>query len=228
MRAGFFRWLGPWSPGSLCRGRCEMERLPRYSGTAGIISAFLLLLFLILGFVVPGTGATFADPVRTLTFIAQNRWEWRIANLLTALVAGLAVVFTAGLRNRLREPAPTRAMLVLYTALIGLGGYALASFILWKGGNAMASYLAKDQVAATHAWLALHFAARGAVAVGNAFVGVALILAGWAIAETGAITRSAARLGIVTGLMTRAALVPLGRWIELVPAVLTIARRAGM
>src|SRR2546430_10446337 len=63
---------------------------------------------LILGFVVPGTGATFADPVRTLTFIAQNRWEWRIANLLTALVAGLAVVFTAGLRNRLREPAPTR------------------------------------------------------------------------------------------------------------------------
>src|SRR2546430_3367359 len=106
MRAGFFSLA--WSSGSLCRGRCEMERLPRYSGTAGIISAFLLLLFLILGFVVPGTGATFADPVRTLTFIAQNRWEWRIANLLTALVAGLAVVFTAGLRNRLREPAPTR------------------------------------------------------------------------------------------------------------------------
>jgi len=200
-----------------------MERLPRYSGTAGIISAFLLLLFLILGFVVPGTGATFADPVRTLTFIAQNRWEWRIANLLTALVAGLAVVFTAGLRNRLREPAPTRAMLVLYTALIGLGGYALASFILWKGGNAMASYLAKDQVAATHAWLALHFAARGAADVGNAFVGVALILAGWAIAETGAITRSTGRLGIVTGLMTLVVIVPLARWIELVQAVLTIA-----
>src|SRR5437773_1377994 len=76
MRAGFFACQVPWSPGSLCRGRCEMERLPRYSGTAGIISAFLLLLFLILGFVVPGTGATFADPVRTLTFIAQNRWEW--------------------------------------------------------------------------------------------------------------------------------------------------------
>src|SRR5438034_9346873 len=127
MRAGFFRWLGPWSPGSLCRGRCEMERLPRYSGTAGIISAFLLLMFLILGFVVPGTGATFADPVRTLTFIAQNRWERRIANLLTALVAGLAVVFTAGLRYRLPQPAPTRPMLILYTAPTGLGGCAFAS-----------------------------------------------------------------------------------------------------
>src|SRR5439155_19905051 len=59
---------GRWHE-TLCDGRCEMERLPRYSGTAGIISAFLLLLFLILGFVVPVTGATFADPVRTLTFI---------------------------------------------------------------------------------------------------------------------------------------------------------------
>src|SRR2546428_13898943 len=96
MRAGFFRWLGPWSPGSLCRGRCEMERLPRYSGTAGIISAFLLLLFLILGFVVPGAGATFSDPVRTLTFIAQNCWGWRNANLLTPLGAGVARVFPAG------------------------------------------------------------------------------------------------------------------------------------
>src|SRR2546429_7393357 len=101
MRAGFFRWLGPWSPGSLCRGRCEMERLPRYSGTAGVISAFLLLMFLILGFVVPRAGATLADPVRKLTVIAQKRSEWRIANLLTALVGGLAVGFTARLRDRL-------------------------------------------------------------------------------------------------------------------------------
>lgn len=200
-----------------------MERLQRYGGTAGIVSAFLLFLFLILGFVLPGTGATFADPVRTLTFIAQNRWEWRIANLLTALAAGLSVVFAAGLRSRLREPAPTRAMLALYTSLIGLGGYAVSSFILWKGGNAMASFLAKDQTAATHAWLALHFMARGAADVGNAFVGVALILAGWAIAETGAISRSAGRLGVAAGIVTLVVIVPLARWIELLQAVLTIA-----
>src|SRR2546430_13920990 len=104
MRAGFFRWLGPWSPGSLCRGRCEMERLPRYSGTAGVISALLLLLFLILGFVVPGAGATVAHPLRTLTFIAQNRWGWRIAQLLTPLVAGVAGGLTARPRDRLRGP----------------------------------------------------------------------------------------------------------------------------
>src|SRR2546422_5669454 len=115
MRAGFFACQVPWSPGSLCNGRCEMERLPRYSGTAGIISAFLLLLFLILGFVVPGTGATFADPVRTLTFIAQNRWEWGIANLLTALVAGLAVVFTAGRRDPPLGTSPPPALPVLCT-----------------------------------------------------------------------------------------------------------------
>src|SRR5207245_10030267 len=124
-------------------------------------------------------------------------------------VAGPVVVFTPVLWTHLPEPAPTSAILLLYTAPIRLGAYALASFILWKRGNAMASYLAKDQVAATHAWLSLHFAARGAADVGNAFVGVALILAGWAIAETGAITRSAGRLGIVTGLMTLVVIVPL-------------------
>jgi len=110
-----------------------MERLQRYGGTAGYASAFCLLVLLILSFGVPGPGATYADPAGALAKIAGDRWLWRLSNLAGILASGLAVVFTIGLWVRLREPAPTRATIVLYFALIGLGGYALSGFVLWKG-----------------------------------------------------------------------------------------------
>jgi hypothetical protein len=201
-----------------------VERLQRNAGTAGYVSALLLLVVFILSFAIPGTGSTFTDPARTLTFVVQNRWLWRLNGVAGVLVAGFAVLFAVGVWSRLREPAPTRGTVSLYLATIGLGGYALSSFILWKGGSAVASYMSRDPVAATHAWLALHYAARGAIDVGNAFVGAALILAGWAIAETAALTRSVGRLGVIAGVLSLAVIVslPFVRLLELLQTVLTI------
>lgn len=199
-----------------------MERLQRNGGAAGYVSALLLLVVFILSFVIPGTGATYAEPARALTFVAQNRWLWRINSVVSVLAAGVAVLFAAGLWSRLRDRAPTRGTVGLYLTAIGLGGYALASLVLWKGGNAMASYAARDPVAATHAWLALHFTARGAMDVGNAFVGTALILAGWVITETGTLSRSSGRLAMLTGLLTLAVIVPVYRIVEVLQALLTI------
>ncbi len=201
-----------------------MERLQRYGGTAGYVGAFFVLVLFILNFGIPGAGATFADPVRTLTYIAGHHWVWRIAHISAVLVAGVAVVFAAGLWSRLREPAPARATVVLYLAVIGLGGYALSSFMLWKGGSAMAGFMAKDQVAASHAWLALQYGARAAGDVGNAFIGAALVIAGWAIRNTGALSRTVGWLAIVTGALTLAIIVsiPLYRAFELLQAVLTV------
>ncbi len=199
-----------------------MERLQRHGGTAGYGSAFCLLVLLILSFGIPGTGATYADPARALAQIAGDRWLWRLSNLAGILASGLAVVFTIGLWVRLREPAPTRATVVLYLAIIGLGGYALSGFVLWKGGLAMASFLARDQVAATHAWLALDFMARGAADVGNAFVGTALLLVGWAIADTGALSRRVGWLAGLTGILTLLVIRPFASVVEILQALLTI------
>ncbi len=199
-----------------------MERLQHHGGTAGYVSAFCLLVFLVLSFGVPGTGATYADPARALASIAGDRGLWRLSNLASILASGLAVVFTVGLWARLREPAPTRATVVLYLAVIGLGGYTLSGFVLWKGGLAMASYMAKDQVAATHAWLALDFMARGAADVGNAFVGAALMIVGWAIVNTGALSRSVGWLAGVTGILTLAVIRPFSHKLEIVQAFVTI------
>lgn len=201
-----------------------MEQLQRHGGTAGFVGAFCVLVLFVLNFSIPGAGATFADPVRTLTYIAGHHWVWRIAHIVAVLAAGAAVVFAAGLSSRLREPAPARARVLLYLALIGLGGYALSSFVLWKGGSAMASYMAKDQVAASYAWLALQYGARGAGDVGNAFVGAALVVAGWAIRTTGALSRTAGWLAIVTGVLTLMIIVsvPLYRVVELLQAIFTV------
>src|SRR5256712_2332581 len=203
-------------------GGCEMERLERHGGTAGYVSAFCLLVLLILSFGVPGTGATYADPARALARFAGAGWLGRLSNLAGILASGLAVVFTMGRWVRLREPAPTRATVVLYLAIIGLGGYALSGFVLWKGGLAMASFLVRDQVAATHAWLALDFMARGAADVGNAFVGAALIIVGWAITNTGALSRLVGWLARLTRIMTPLGSRPFASVVEILQALLTI------
>ncbi len=169
-----------------------MDHLQRNGGLAGYVAALLFAVTVIVGFNVPGPGATFDDPGKVLTYVAAHRWLWRLINILGIFLSGFAIVFAIGVWSRLRERAPTRAAASLAFALIGLAGYALANLLLWKGGINMALYAARDQVAASHAWLALAFAARSAIDTGNAFVGAALLIGGWAIIATGALRRPSA------------------------------------
>ncbi len=199
-----------------------MNALQRNAGIAGYVAAVLLALFVVLNFNAPNTDTTFSDPAKTLAFISGNRWLWRAINIAGLLVAGVSVLFAAGLWSRLREPAPTRATVGLYLALIGLGGYALANLILWKGGVNMAALTTRDQVAANHAWLALHFAARSAVDVGNAFVGAALLLFGWSIIGTKAMPSAIGWVGVLGGILTLVTIIPLSVFLDLASSVVII------
>lgn len=199
-----------------------MNPLERNGGTAGIVAAALLALGIILGFYMPGIGATFGSPLDVLSFVTANRWVWRISSILGILTAAFAVPFSIGIWRRLREPAPTRAAVALAFALVGLAGYALSSLLIWKGGIALASYAAKDTTAAATAWLALRYVARGATDLGNAFVGTALMVAGWAIVATGALRQTVGWLGALSGVLTLLTIFPLSGVLDLAGGILTV------
>lgn len=199
-----------------------MHPIERNGGTAGFVAAALLALFIVLGFYMPGIGATFGSPLDVLSFVTANRWVWRVSSILGILTAGFAVPFTIGVWHRLREPAPTRAAVALALGLIGLAGYALSGLLIWKGGIAMASYAAKDTATAATAWLALRYVARGATDLGNAFVGAALVIAGWAIVATGALRRTIGWLGALSGLLTLVTIFPLSGVLDLAGGILTV------
>jgi len=125
-----------------------------------------------------------------------------LTGVIGALVAAFAIVFTIGLSNRLREQAPTRASALLYFVIVGLGGYALSSLLQWIGGSQLVDYAAKDQVGAGHAWVALYAVAVGADALGNAFVGAALLVAGWAVISTAALNPIAGWVAVIAGVLS--------------------------
>jgi hypothetical protein len=199
-----------------------MNPLARNGGTAGYVAAALLAFVVMFSFFIPKIGATFGNPLETLTFIGANLWLWRGTSMLGILAAAFGVLFTVGLWSRLRERAPSRAAAALALELIGLAGYALSSLIMWKGGIAMASYAAKDPAAAATAWLALRYAARAATDLGHAFVGAALIIAGWAMVATGAMRRTVGYVAVLTGVFTILAIFPLSAILDLAGAVLTV------
>jgi hypothetical protein len=145
---------------------------------------------------------TAGDPAQALALIAAKRGLWRLTGIVGTLAAAFGIVFTIGLSNRLKERAPTRASVILYFVTVGLGGYALSSLIQWKGGVQLAAYATKDPVAAGAAWLALHAVAGAASMLGNAFVGAALLIAGWAVIATAALNPTAGWVGVVAGLLT--------------------------
>ena len=179
-----------------------MDRLQRNGGTAGIVAAFLLAVGFIL-FMTSGLDPdALGDPAKALPFIGQQSGRWVAANLGFLLGSAVSLLFVAGLVARLREKAPTRAATVLYLAVIGLAGYALSSMLYWHGGTRLAAEVARDQVAANHAWVAVYTVGRGLEALGNGFVGAASAIAGWAIVETAALPSGVGWLGIVAGVIT--------------------------
>ena len=180
-----------------------MSTLQRNAGTAGIVAAVLLVVGVILFF---STGLadpqTAADPAKALPKIAESKSSRALTSITFAVALAFAAVFLAGLYTRLREKAPTRAVAMLYFGLWGLFGFLLLSMIQWLGGNHLAAYVAKDQVAASHAYVALYAITQGANALGNAFIGASLAIAGWAIIGTGALPATIGWVGAVGGVLT--------------------------
>lgn len=176
-----------------------MDRVRQNGGTFGIVSAVILaVLFIVI--ITSGFDPRAADPSQALSFITQSSGRWTLAGVLGVLGSLFAVIFVAGLYRLLRDKAPTRAYAVLLFGVLGSGGYALASLVQWLGGAQVAR--TADQVAASHAWVAVNAVATGLNGLGNASIGGVLLVAGWAITATRALSSAVGWLAYLTGILT--------------------------
>ncbi len=107
--------------------------------------------------------------------------------------------------------------------MIGLAGHGLGALLFLTAVPAVAAYAAKDQVAASHAWVAL-LAVDGATdGLGSLFAGLSFLMAGWAITATKVLSASLGWAAIIAGLVGLvAALVPSSEPLFLASFVLPI------
>ena len=165
---------------------------------AGISLAILFLLFLTSG----AEPDTFTDPAKALPYIMQNEGRLRAIAFFAAVTVALSIFFFAGLAGKLRDKAPTRATGVLYFGILGVAGHGLSALMFWLSAPALVDYAAKDQVAASHAWVAISALNAALDGFGNLFVGLSILLAGWAIVATGGLSSTLGWYGMVAGVLT--------------------------
>ncbi len=176
-----------------------MDRVQHHGGTAGIITAVCLALLFVL-FVSSGLDPQAAqDPAKALPIIAQKPGLFAVIGVLGALAAGFGLVFTIGLFARLRDQAPTRAAAALGLAFVGLTAHAVGASLLSQGGKLLVTVSTKDQTAASHAWIAVTAVVQGLNAVGNAFTGASILVAGWAVVATGAMSTTLGWIAVLAG-----------------------------
>ncbi len=178
-----------------------MERVQRNGGTAGFVTAIMLAVTFILFMRTGLDPQTASDPQKALPLLAQKASSFGAIGVFAALAAGFGLVYTIGLFGCLRDRAPTRAAAQLALALVGLTGHALGALIFWRGAAAVTSVFATDQVAASHAWLAVNATIQGLNSLGDAFTGASVLVAGWAIASTGALSSALGWLAVITGVI---------------------------
>lgn len=157
---------------------------------AGVLLVIGFVLFYALG------PDAFGDPV----ILVQKRGLVTLTTAVFFASVALSILFAAGLMQRLREKAPTRAAAQLHFAVIGFSALILDGILRWVGSAALSA--APDQVAAGHAWLAVSTVSSGVTAFGNAFMGLSLLLAGWAVAATGALPAAIGWVGLAAGIFT--------------------------
>jgi hypothetical protein len=165
---------------------------------SGITLAVLFLLFMTAGI----TPETFADPAQALTRMTQDSGRFRAISILALLTTGLATIFIVGFAAKLRDKAPTRATAVLYFGILGLVGHGLGAMMFWTGVPLLVARAAADQTSAAHAWVALNAVSATVDGFGNFFVGLSILMAGWAITATGQMSSALGWFGVVAGVIT--------------------------
>jgi hypothetical protein len=178
-----------------------MDRIQHNGGTAGFITAICLALLFIL---IASSGMdmqAMQDPAKALPALGQNAGRFAAVGMLGLLASGFGLIFTFGIWARLREKTPTRAVANLGFAFVGLTMHAFGSGLLWQGGALLVALSAKDQTAASHGWIALAAVNQGLMSTANAFTGVAVLVAGWAIVETNVMSAALGWVAIVAGIV---------------------------
>ncbi len=172
------------------------------AGTLGILAGISLGILFFLFFTSGATPETFTDPAKALPYVSQNAGRLRAIAGFAVITVAFAVIFVAGLAAKLRDRTPTRATGVLYFGLLGLVGHGLGALLFWVGVPALADYAAKDQVAASHAWVAINALNMSLDGLGNLFTGLSILLAGWAITATGGMSTALGWYGVAAGVVT--------------------------
>ena len=102
------------------------------------------------------------------------------------------------------RPTPRVAGILGVLAGIGLVG----EFVLWAGTPFLTDLAVRDQSAASPAWEAFAAVTNASNGLGNLFLGLSLLTAGWAIVSTRALPPMLGWIALVAGAAT--VMVPLG------------------
>ncbi|HEY6103202.1 MAG TPA: hypothetical protein VI007_08265 [bacterium] len=175
------------------------------AGTLGIVAGVALAVLFILYFTSGATPATFNDPAKALEFFRAQSGRNEVIACLAILTVSTAAVFVAGLASALAGRTPTRATATLYFGLGGLAGHALSAFIILAAAPWLVKTAAGDQVAAAHAYVAINGLSMASDSLGNFFVGLSTLFAGWAITATPGFGSALGWFGIVTGIVNAVA-----------------------
>jgi hypothetical protein len=172
------------------------------AGTLGIVAGVALAVLFILLFTSGATPATFNDPTSALTFLREQASRIEVISCVAIIAVATAVVFVAGLASALANRTPTRATATLYFGLGGLAGHGLGAFTYLAAAPWLVATAARDQVAATHAYVAINGLTMASDGLGNLFVGLSTLIAGWAITATPGFGAALGWFGVVAGLVT--------------------------
>ena len=171
------------------------------AGTTGIVAGVALAIGFILFMTTGLTFEAFADPAQGLKFATANGGRLRLMTAFFIIAVAFAAVFLAGLAAKLRDKTPTRATATLYFGLFGLAGHGLGAMIFWAGIPAIVARAATDQVAASHAWVALVAMDNAADGFGTLFVGLSTLMAGWAVITSKVLSAALGWYGILLGVV---------------------------
>jgi hypothetical protein len=177
-----------------------MDRFQRNAGTAGLVGGVVLIVLFAFFFTLGVPPADLGKPDALLAATKAKSGQIAAIGILSAVTSALGIIFAAGLASRLRDRAPTRATAQLYFAVVGLAAFSLDGMIRWIGGTKLAQ--AADAVAATNAYAAIDAVGVGLTGFGNGFVGVSLLLVGWAIIGTGALSAALGWVAVIAGIVT--------------------------
>jgi len=176
----------------------EMAPRMQSAGTAGIVAGIALAVAFVL-FLTSGLTQVLGDPAKALDYFTKNAGRLQLMTALFVITVAFAVVFVVGLAAKLHDRTPTRASATLYFGLLGLAGHGLGSLIFWAAIPALVAYAATDQVAAGHAWVAVQALDGAADGMGNLFVGLSALMAGWAIVTTKVLSPVLGWVGVIVG-----------------------------
>ena len=171
------------------------------AGTAGIVAGVALAIGFILFLTSGITAEVLGDPAQALSRLGQRAGLLRLISAVFVVAVAFAVVFVAGLAAKLRDRTPTRATATLYFGVLGLAGHGLGSLIFLTAVPALVAYAAKDQVAASHAWVALYALDNATDGLGTLFAGLSFLMAGWAITATKVLSTALGWVAIIAGVV---------------------------